>query len=371
MKISVDSLQATDKLSKDSIKAAQSELSRVKDASEAKIKELEESNNKLKSDQESMASDLDAVSNYAVMLVYDFCTLCKSWKISVANCDSLEKMISHLGTMSSNTGFVGEVKKIMTGAATLVNSDLYTFFQKNQEYMDQLKKDLEESSKLCESKQKLLDMIPEHLLLDEMDGSTMKTTISCDTQMIPVGETAVASLIRQNRYLQSCVSVYQHEIGELSGRLQAASQFPVALGVDQNSVSQLLEYERNQCILWQIRAEQLELTLSMSVDNQSSLTDADLTNIEVQVNTFLVDVFNLTFDLELPISLESLKSVYHNSVKQNENREPPEIETNLFCTKTIVDSIIKKLFDEKYAMEMTASEMKDQIRKLSYKMSNA
>ena len=42
MKESVDSLRATDRLSKDSLKASKNELSRVKDESEAKIKQLDE-----------------------------------------------------------------------------------------------------------------------------------------------------------------------------------------------------------------------------------------------------------------------------------------------------------------------------------------
>lgn len=377
MKESVDSLRATDRLSKDSLKASKSELSRVKDESEAKIKQLderikqlEERSGKLKSDYEGASADLENVSNYAVMLVYDFCKTCKDWEISVANCDSIEKMISHLGTLASNPGFVNEVLKIFAGATTLVTSDLCTFFQTNLEHVGQLKKDLEAMTKLCDSKQKQLDLIPDHVLLDEMEGGTMKTTISCDTQMIPVGESAMGNLLRQNKYLQSTVSVYQNEIEELASRLQAANQLPVALGADQNSVSQQLEYERSQCVLWRIRAEQLELTLSMSVDNQSCLTDSDLANIEVQVNSLMTDVFNTTYDMGLPISLESMKSVYHNSVKQNESREPPEIETNLYCTKTMIDSIIKSLLDDKYVMEMAASEMKDEIRKLRYQMAN-
>ena len=365
MKESVDSLRATDKLSKGSLKASKSELSRVKEESEARIKQLEEKSSKLQTEYDAAIADLDNVSNYAVMLVYDFCNTCKSWKVSMANCDSLEKMISHLGTLANNPGFVSEVTKIVSAATTLVNSDLYAIFQQNQERVEQLKKDVEEATKLCESQRKQLDLIPDHLLLEGGEGDTMNTTVSRTPDMLPVDESAVASLVRQNKCLQSSISVYQSQVEELESRLQAASQLPVAPGVDASSVAQQLEYERDQCLLWRVRAEQLELTLRMSVDNESCLTDADLVNIELQVSELMTEIFNMTYDMGLPVSLESLKSVYQNSVKQNENREPPEIETNLYCTKTMIDSIIKSLMDEKYAMEMAASDMRDQIRKLS------
>lgn len=365
MKESVDSLRATDKLSKGSLKASKSELSRVKEESEARIKQLEEKSSKLQTEYDAAIADLDNVSNYAVMLVYDFCNTCKSWKVSMANCDSLEKMISHLGTLANNPGFVSEVTKIVSAATTLVNSDLYAIFQQNQERVEQLKKDVEEATKLCESQRKQLDLIPDHLLLEGEEGDTMNTTVSRTPDMLPVDESAVASLVRQNKCLQSSISVYQSQVEELESRLQAASQLPVAPGVDASSVAQQLEYERDQGLLWRVRAEQLELTLRMSVDNESCLTDADLVNIELQVSELMTEIFNMTYDMGLPVSLESLKSMYQNSVKQNENREPPEIETNLYCTKTMIDSIIKSLMDEKYAMEMAASDMRDQIRKLS------
>ena len=198
--------------------------------------------------------------------------------------------------------------------------------------------------------------------VQQLEGydATLNTMISFDTNNpsdVTNDTSSIAYWKKQTETLTSTNQILLRQIDELSACVQSSLNQTQSIElIDSNDPAVLraqLQRQHSAAVLWSTHAEQLEVLLRESGNNQSSLTDYELLILNTVIDGLLSYVMDrLVLDLDLQVSLETLEEEYIVNVRQLEGREPTLMETKLYAVQRIIEASVTWLLDSKYELEM-------------------
>ena len=210
-----------------------------------------------------------------------------------------------------------------------------------------------------------IDLYKSRLRQYEENNITMtNTVVSFPSTDATRDETVMNYSFLQKQYdnLESANKVYLNQINELSSCLQSAlERSPVGTVTstiysnDYNTtmIRYQLDQEKATKTLWKTRAEQLEVLLSQCVNNQSCITDYELSILATVVDYLFAFVEkNLHIDLDLNINVDFCEKEYNMQVREQENREPLLMETKLYVIQRIIDAAITAFESRLYQKQL-------------------
>ena len=306
---------------------------------------------------EKWQSECKEICTKILTLSYSLCDLCSNHSIEPTLCDQVLRLASHLGSVTISLRLTRDIKQVIDDTASLVEQgiDLYLVNSEN----DAKKKNEEQQQSIRELEDQVRTLRSHVQQLEGYDA-TLNTMISFDTNNpsdVTSDTSSIAYWKKQTETLTSTNQILLRQIDELSACVQSSLNQTQSIElIDSNDPAVLraqLQRQHSAAVLWSTHAEQLEVLLRESGNNQSSLTDYELLILNTVIDGLLSYVMDrLVLDLDLQVSLETLEEEYIVNVRQLEGREPTLMETKLYAVQRIIEASVTWLLDSKYELEM-------------------
>lgn len=306
---------------------------------------------------EKWQSECKEICTKILTLSYSLCDLCSNHSIEPTLCDQVLRLASHLGSVTISLRLTRDIKQVIDDTASLVEQgiDLYLVNSEN----DAKKKNEEQQQSIRELEDQVRTLRSHVQQLEGYDA-TLNTMISFDTNNpsdVTNDTSSIAYWKKQTETLTSTNQILLRQIDELSACVQSSLNQTQSIElIDSNDPAVLraqLQRQHSAAVLWSTHAEQLEVLLRESGNNQSSLTDYELLILNTVIDGLLSYVMDrLVLDLDLQVSLETLEEEYIVNVRQLEGREPTLMETKLYAVQRIIEASVTWLLDSKYELEM-------------------
>ena len=306
---------------------------------------------------EKWQSECKEICTKILTLSYSLCDLCSNHSIEPTLCDQVLRLASHLGSVTISLCLTRDIKQVIDDTASLVEQgiDLYLVNSEN----DAKKKNEEQQQSIRELEDQVRTLRSHVQQLEGYDA-TLNTMISFDTNNpsdVTNDTSSIAYWKKQTETLTSTNQILLRQIDELSACVQSSLNQTQSIElIDSNDPAVLraqLQRQHSAAVLWSTHAEQLEVLLRESGNNQSSLTDYELLILNTVIDGLLSYVMDrLVLDLDLQVSLETLEEEYIVNVRQLEGREPTLMETKLYAVQRIIEASVTWLLDSKYELEM-------------------
>ena len=306
---------------------------------------------------EKWQSECKEICTKILTLSYSLCDLCSNHSIEPTLCDQVLRLASHLGSVTISLRLTRDIKQVIDDTASLVEQgiDLYLVNSEN----DAKKKNEEQQQSIRELEDQVRTLRSHVQQLEGYDA-TLNTMISFDTNNpsdVTNDTSSIAYWKKQTETLTSTNQILLRQIDELSACVQSSinqtQSIELIYSNDPSVLRAQLQRQHSAAVLWSTHAEQLEVLLRESGNNQSSLTDYELLILNTVIDGLLSYVMDrLVLDLDLQVSLETLEEEYIVNVRQLEGREPTLMETKLYAVQRIIEASVTWLLDSKYELEM-------------------
>ena len=303
---------------------------------------------------EQLEKSIHQLGDQIVVFFFTFCDVCIDYKINLELADSISKRVTHLNKSTENIHYCDDIIQIINEGITLVDTSLGNYinsyvtkyrqlFEENKNAQDEIHKNYQEQIELYKSRLQLYE---------ENITTLTSTVVSIPSTGSIQNETSMNYTFLQKQYdnLQSANQVYLKQIDELSNCLQyALERSPLATvtstmyshDYDSTMIRYQLDQEKASKTLWKTRAEQLEVLLSQVTNNQSCITDYELSILSTVIN-YLFDFVEkrLHIDYDLNISVDLCEKEYNMIVREQEQREPLLMESKLYAILQIINAAI-------------------------------
>lgn len=325
--------------------------------SDIQIHQLEEKVSEKEVLCENWRSACNEFCTKILTLAFSVCDTCNNHSIEPILCDQIQRVASHLGSVTINIRFSNDMIQIIEDMISLVEHGIDSYLVKNE--TEAKKKDDEQQQSIRELEEQVRTLRSHVQQLEGYDA-TLNTMISFDTNNpsdVANDTSSIAYWKKQTETLTSTNQILLRQIDELSACVQSSLTQTQSLDtIDSNDPSVLraqLQREHSATVLWSTHAEHLEVLLRECENNRSSLTDYELLILNTVIDGLLSYVMDrLVLDLDLQVSLETLEEEYIVNVRQLEGREPTLMETKLYAVQRIIEASVTWLLDSKYELEM-------------------
>ena len=324
---------------------------------------------------EQLEKSIHQLGDQIVVFFFTFCDVCIDYKINLELADSISKRVTHLNKSTENIHYCDDIIQIINEGITLVDTSLGNYinsyvtkyrqlFEENKNAQDEIHKNYQEQIELYKSRLQLYE---------ENITTLTSTVVSIPSTGSIQNETSMNYTFLQKQYdnLQSANQVYLKQIDELSNCLQyALERSPLATvtstmyshDYDSTMIRYQLDQEKASKTLWKTRAEQLEVLLSQVTNNQSCITDYELSILSTVIN-YLFDFVEkrLHIDYDLNISVDLCEKEYNMIVREQEHREPLLMESKLYAILQIINAAINDFELKLYQKQIECEANQDKI----------